>query len=292
MKLTTEFLNEQNTIIFSASDLNQRREFFDVLLDLASRDLSAAHSLFKTNAARLIVYLARREVTDKLGAFSVYKPFDTVTLSGRGLHGKKHWISNLEQASYGIFQVQQSDDIQLCYVDLTHTSGICRDFDFLRAPGLADTCTGDVTFTQYPAEVLMSKSDAKYFISNNFNSLCFIVNYFGAVYGLLDRVKYADAAKFKCILRTLSEALKQEIDHSSFTLHSSDQFWHTRNSLYLSIKELLVSVCQYIIANQAGNFYNQNTFQGRHFYDCLVYSGHNGPISRNLITMYTESQDL
>lgn len=292
MKLTTDFLNDQNTIVFADSDLVKRREFFDTLSDIASQDLSLAHSVFKTNAAKLIVYLAQRTVTDQLGAFSVCKPFDTVEFSEGMLNGKKHWVSNLEQATYGIFQVKCDNNIQLCYVNLVNSPGLGRDFNFLRAPGLADTCTGDVTFNNHPVDILFAKTDPRYFVSNNFNSLCFIVNYIGATQGLLNNIEYKNSANFRATLKTLKTALQQEIDHASFTLQSSDSFWHTRNSLYLSVKELLVSVCQYIIFHEAGNFYNQNATQGRHFYDCLVYSGHNGPVSRNLTTMYTESQDL
>lgn len=292
MKLTVDLLNSENTIAFASSDLNERQKYFSMLEHQASEDLALAHSLFKVSAARLILDLVGRDTKqDQIGSFSVYKPFDTVTLNCGSLSGTKHWITNLPSASYGIYQVKTVAGIQLCYVELDNEN-VTKDFSFLNAPGLADTCTGNAIFDRHSTEVLFPKTDPRYFISNNFNSLCFIVNYFGAIQSLLQYVSYEKSAGIRATLKNLQHVLEKEINDSSFATVSTDAFWHRRNALYLSIKELLVTLVQFVIANYAGNFYNLNSPAGQNFYNCLVYSGHDGPISRSKEKMFTCPQDI
>lgn len=290
MKLTLDNLTTNTTIVWPSSTLAERQRFFSTLESTASEDLSLAHSLFKVNGARAILSLAGQSIPETIGSFSVYKPFDTVALTGDRLAGTKHWITNLAQAEYGVYQIKHDADILLCHVSLS--DAVSKTFNFLNAPGLADTCTGDATFDDCPVDVLFAKSDPRYFVSNNFNSLCFTVNYIGAVNGLVGMMLYQNSALFRARLKSLQECFDHEIAYTSFVNQSSDTFWHQRNALYLTAKQLLVDVCQHIVANCAGNFYNLNSAPGRHFYDCLIYSGHNGPISRNLATMFTEPQDL
>lgn len=292
MKLTTDLLNSENTIAFASSDLPTRKHYFSSLQQQASEDLSLAHSLFKVSAARLILELASRDIRGgEIGSFSVYKSFDTLTLKNNLLTGKKHWITNLSSASYGIYQSLTQTGVQLCYVDL-NAGPVVKDFSFLSTPGLLDTCTGDAIFENHPTEVLFNKTDPRYFISNNFNSLCFIVNYLGAARRLLDCIAYGQLTSQRATFKMLQQALDHEISVASFVAVSTDAFWHQRNALYISIKELLVGLIQYIVSNSAGNFYNLNSPEGQHFYNCLVYSGHDGPISRSKEKLYTFPQDL
>jgi len=291
MKLSVNFLQDNNILQqpFVNSNGTQRFEFFKALMDLASNDLSLAHATFKTSAARTILCLADHKKSADLfvAGFSVPKSFDTTVVSNNTVSGRKHWITNLAQSEFGILQFNENNVIKLYYVNLDDSSSCKYDFNFLKAPGLEDTCTGDVTFTDHPVEYLFDKTDSRYFTSSNHNSLGFIANYLGAVHGLF---RYFDNSQLKAKYRSLLDQFTYEIKISD-TATASDNFWHTRNALYLNVKQLMVDTCSFIVSSIAGNFYNLNSVQGQHFYDCLLYSGHNGPIARSYNELYTEFQD-
>jgi len=304
MKLSIDFLksNPLLTTKFVSTSLSDRREFFQQLKSVASNDLSLAHSVFKVSAARTVMCLSSQSefqlLSDKdfIAAFSVYKSFDTAQVnSDYTAVGKKHWITNLSLADFAIVQlINESNTIGLYYVDLgisSDNSSVCRDFSFLNAPGLSDTCTGDVDFDNHPVTLIFNKSDSRYFVSNNHNNLCFIANYLGGANGLLACLDKDANFLFKSTLKNLTSLLDKEIDTTSDKTIASDSFWHTRNALYIDSKKLLGEICKYIVSNCAGNFYNLNSQQGQHFYDCLIYSGHDGPVSRSRQRLYTESQD-
>ena len=305
MKLSLDFLkaNPSLTIKFVSSTADDRREFFKHLKSLASDDLSLSHSVFKISAARTVMSLTNKSdfqlTGDKefMGAFSVHKSFDTVRANSNNhtAVGKKHWITNLCQAEFAIVQLaNEFNEVGLYYVNLDKTSenfSFSRDFSFLNAPGLADTCTGDIDFVNHPVKLIFNKTDSKYFVSNNHNNLCFITNYLGGANGLLSYLDRDANFLFKSTLKNLNSILDKEIDVAGNITVANDAFWHTRNALYIDSKKLLGDICKHIITNCAGNFYNLNSPQGRHFYECLVYSGHDGPVSRSYQNLYTESQD-
>ena len=295
MKLSVDLLERTPVFCspFVSSTVEQKYKFFHELKKLATQDLSLAHSVFKVSSCRTILSLSDHKKFQELatqtfvGGFSVHKPFDTAQVVDNLATGRKHWISNLEQAEFVIVQLQHNAEVKLFYADLSGET-YHKDFSFLNTPGLKDTCTGDLEFDNHPVELIFSKADPRYFVSNNHNSLCFITNYLGAVGGLLE---YVDIAEFKAQLRNLSTLIDYEIKTTSGSTVSSENFWHSRNALYLDSKNLLVATCQRIIRDHAGEFYNLNSLQGQHFFNCLMFSGHNGPISRSYQQLFTESQD-
>lgn len=295
MKLSVDLLEREPVFSspFVSSTAEQKYKFFHSLKTLAGQDLSLAHSVFKVSSCRTILTLSDNKKFQELatqtfvGGFSVHKPFDTAKVIDNLASGRKHWISNLEQAEFVIVQMQHAGEVKLFYVKLSGET-YSKDFSFLNTPGMKDTCTGDLEFNNHPVVLLFSKTDPRYFISNNHNSLCFITNYLGAVTGLL---QYIDALDLKSQLRNLSMLLDYEIDFSGAAITSSQEFWHSRNALYLESKNLLVATCQRIVRDHAGEFYNLNSCQGQHFFDCLMFSGHNGPVARSYQQLFTESQD-
>lgn len=301
MQLSKEFLdnNPALTINFVDAPVQEKLNFFSTLRTLAADDLSLAHSVFKISSCRTILNLSQSNKlkdltrTQFLGGFSVHKPFDTVHLvNDNCISGTKHWITNLQQAEFVVIQVNHNDTVGLYYVDLlTNSSTFTKDFSFLKTPGLADTCTGDLIFNQCPVEFIFNKQDPCYFLSNNHNTLCFITNYLGGIQGLLSQINHPSTAKFKATYRVLNDQLVDEISSTYNIDCNKDTFWHSRNALYLSSKQLMVDLCSFVIEHCAGNFYNLNSPQGQHFFDCLIYSGHNGPISRSVQQLFTEPQD-
>ena len=135
------------------------------------------------------------------------------------------------------------------FIDLAESTGVTRDFSFFKNPGMADTQTGDATFVEYACQLLFDKSDSRYFISNNHNSLCFVANYLGATKGLLDYLDRDQTRKFKSQHKNLSSLLTAEITNTSSETVSSDVFWHQRNALYLDSKNLLAELCCFIVKN-------------------------------------------
>lgn len=299
MKLSADFLHSNPilTTKFVGSSVDQRRQFFSSLRELAEKDLALAHSTFKVSAARTVLSIsdnvALNELADKiiLSGFSVYKLFDTVSASNEIITGTKHWITNLDQADFGIVQCLHNNEITLYHVDLKPATTFNKVFSHLNTPGLMDTCTGDIRFDQHPATLIFKKTDARYFISNNHNSLCFISNHIGAINGLLRYFDKESKNVFAARYKNVATLLNYEITHTSTATTSSDTFWHSRNALYLECKQLLSDVCQYIINNCAGSFYSLATAQGQNFYNSLIYSGHNGPVARLRNQLYTEPQD-
>lgn len=303
MKLSVEFLksNPILTTAFVHASVGDRQIFFQQLKSLASKDLSLAHSTFKISSCRTILLLSEQEKyqtlanTNFLGGFSVHKPFDSACVNSNNcVVGTKHWITNLDQAEFGIIQLKDTtNEIKLFFVDLLPTQNgmsFTKNFSFFSNPGLNDTCTGDIDFNFHPVELIFSKSDARYFVSNNHNSLCFITNYLGGIEGLLDMLDHSASSVFRSTYKNLCNLLDKEVAISRDVLNN-DNFWHSRNALYLDSKNLMVEICKHIVSNCAGNFYNLNSSQGQHFFNCLVYSGHNGPVTRSYQQLFTEPQD-
>lgn len=302
MKLTIQFL-QSNPILttrFVDSTVTDKQVFFQQLKSVASADLALAHSVFKVSACRTVLSLSKADLLQKLtrrdfiSGFSVQKSFDTVYVnSDRAAVGKKHWISNLSQAEFIIMQApDQTGDVALFFTNLKDLGdfSFTKDFSFLTTPGMVDTCTGDVDFNFHPVIPIFSKRDQRYFVSNNHNSLCFITNYLGGVEGLLQLLSTIPA-EFRSRHKILLGLLDHELSSTSGQTTSSDAFWHARNALYLESKRLMVELCQYIIEHSAAEFYNLESQHGRHFFDCLIFSGHNGPLSRSYQELHTQSYD-
>lgn len=291
MKLTSEFLKQNLTLTndFVKSDITQRLEFFTELLDVAAIDLALAHSVFKVSSCRTILSLVGKQYAypTQIGAFSVHKKYDTITLTNNTVSGKKHWITNLAQAELAVMQVHDGNKLQLCLADLTTAN---KEFLFFSSIGMMDSETGDASFESTNVEVLFSRDDPRYFVSNNHNNLCFITNYLGVSKGLL---KYLTppALELKSRYVSLKSLLEHHIVNTSQTTTSSDQFWHLRNSLYLESKQLLVDICSYIIANTSGTFYQANTVASQQFLNALIYAGHNGAVNNHRKILFIEPQD-
>jgi hypothetical protein len=286
--LIPEFLltNHKLTDNFVTSSPESRGLFFSELLSLAGTDLALAHSVFKTSACRTVLTVSNLNdmSADTIGAFSVHKPYDTVKIVNNKLYGKKHWVTNATNASVAIVQIMHEGNIVLCKTTLPPDRT-----QFLVSPGMMNSNTFDVTFDGESADVLFAKTSEQYFIPSKHNTLCFVTNHLGAVNGLLAYMPKASDFEFR--LRDLSTILVNDVSTNDTHIKSSDEFWHKRNKLYLESKLLLVNTLQCIIENNAGAFYGVNTLQGQHFFNCLTYSGHNGPVQNNYKQLVTEPQD-
>lgn len=285
MKINSEFLTNHKELThdFNTSSTHTREAFLKSLMNIASTDLALAHSIFKTSAVRTVMSsLEKKMPKEFIGAFSVYKKFDTVELRGGKLYGKKHWISNADNANIAIIQVKTDKGIMLC-----KTSIPSGQEQFLVSPGMMDSSTYDVDFIGETAEPLFLKTDTQYFDTSKHNTLAFIANHLGAVSGLLPHMSNKSdlLSEHKNLLIVLHHCIKTNDEIPS------DAFWHQRNALYLQSKQLLVRTLQRIIEFDGGMFYSLNSRQGRHFFNCLTYSGHNGPMQANYLTTFTEPQD-
>lgn len=287
MKLSSEFLSNNPALTdnFVNSSQQSRELFFHELYKLASTELSLAHSVFKTSACRTVLTLANQNTmdADTVGAFGTHKQYDTVILQDGKLMGKKHWVTNATIATIATIQVQTNSGILLCKTTLPSIKEL-----FLHSPGMMDTETHDLVFENTDAIELYYKTDSKYFINSNHNNLCFISNYLGAASGLFE---YMKQTALSVEHKNLVQLLDREIAVGVFEQTSSDRFWHNRNALYLQSKHLLVRICQRIMEYETGPFYSLNSIQGKHFFNCLIYSKHNGPIINNYNHMFTEPQD-
>ena len=285
MKLTSDFLTSipDLTYRFVDSSPATRGLFFHALMNLAKSDLALAHAVFKSSAVRTVLDLAEDAIADDVvGSFSVYKNFDTAQLRDGSLYGKKHWVTNASISDIAILQVMTTEGIVLCKTTVPE-----QREQFLISPGMMDTATYDLVYNGEPATILFAKSEEKYQMVSNHNTLCFIANHLGAVKGLLEYMKNRQDLQAEHVnLTTVFDNRIRESDKIS-----NDAFWHKHNALYLNSKHLLVRTLQRIMEFEAGSFYNVNTQQGKYFFDCLTYSGHNGPIQRNYQQVFTESQD-
>ena len=288
MILTPEFLltNPKLTNNFVTRSSENHELFFHELLELASNDLAMAHSVFKTSACRTVLTVSgiNDMSVDTVGSFSVYKPYDTVKIVDGKLYGKKHWVTNATTSSIAIVQIMHNSNIVLCKTKLS--SDVTQ---FLVSPGMMDSNTFDVTFDGETAEVLFLKSSEQYFIPSKHNTLCFVAIHLGAITGLLKHMSKVSDFEFRH--RDLRDTLAQEVATDNIYITSSDEFWHRRNKLYLESKRLLINALQRIMEFDAGAFYSLNSAQGQHFFNCLTYSGHNGPVQNNYNQLFTEPQD-
>tara|TARA_R110000803_G_scaffold134904_1_gene201899 strand:+ start:2761 stop:3627 length:867 start_codon:yes stop_codon:yes gene_type:complete len=286
--LIPEFLlsNPKLTDNFVTGSPTSRGLFFSELLTLAGSNLALAHSVFKTSACRTVLTVADLNdmSADTIGSFSVHKPYDTVKIVNGKLYGNKHWITNATNASVAIVQIMHEGNIVLCKTTLPPDRT-----QFLVSPGMMNSNTFDVTFNGESADVLFTKTSEQYFIPSKHNTLCFVTNHLGAVTGLLPHMH--EVSDFEFRLRDLKTILLNDVSTTDTHIKSSDEFWHRRNKLYLESKQLLVNTLQRIIEYNAGAFYGLNNMQGQHFFNCLTYSGHNGPIQNNYKQLVTEPQD-
>lgn len=285
MNLTSDILvnNKILTYEFDSCSVESRKLFFYELMSLASHDLALAHSMFKTSAVRTVLSTVGEKLpTHCIGSFSVHKTFDTVTLNNNTLHGKKHWVTNASSAGVVIVQVMTDAGIMLCKTAIPD-----KKEQFLNSPGMMDADTYDLLFEGESAEPLFLKTDSKYVVVSKHNTLAFIANHLGAIRGLLANMsdKQDLFAQYKNMLSLFDQYI---LDSNNPAI---DDYWHKRNALYLQTKHLLVKTLQSIIENHAGAFYGVNSPQGKHFFNCLTYSGHNGPIQRNYQQIFTEPQD-
>lgn len=286
MKLNADFLTSipELTYRFVDGTPASRGMFFHALMDIASQDLPLAHSIFKTSAVRTVLDLVcERMSDDSIGAFSVYKPFDTVRLESGKLYGKKHWVTNATIADIAIVQVMTPAGIVLCKTTIPE-----QRTQFLNSPGMVDTETYDLIYDGETVTELFLKSDSKYSEVSRHNTLAFIANHIGAIDGLMEYMS-CDTADLLAEYKNLRVLFRE---YSMLgTVVIDDAFWHKHNALYLQSKHLLVRTLQRIMEFEAGPFYNVSSAQGKHFFDSLAYSGHNGPIQRNYQQVFTESQD-
>jgi hypothetical protein len=269
---------------YITADQHQCEQYFTSLLDIAEQDIPLAHCISKCTSVRNDLTLSRHTYhntiarTAFVGCQSVWKPFDTVTLTqDLKLVGKKHFVSNLPIGEYATLQISKGDTKWVVYVDLNTRADMEYTYNTITGPGMLETQTGEIEFVNKPIDetclIMEVRQDPRWDLRESHNHFFFTTNFFGASKGLFKLihkpVKFSyDIGYLDHLWQTVLQSIKTDV--------SSDKYWTLQNTAYIASKRLLSELVCEIISNWGGEFMGSSNPKGKYFYDALVFSCHRG----------------
>lgn len=251
--------------------------YFWDLKKLAGQDLSAAHVLQHTATADLTAKLGGINTVGP-GTHSALKPKDTVQLHNGTITGRKHWVSNIPNCGWGVFNVHEGNNRAVVFVEL-HNAKV----EMVPTMGMEATLTGHLEFNNTPAVRICSNQDPAYFPIMRQHSMSFITNHYGLTESLFaDLDQYTNLAGINCayekqkiqlelsVMKLLWEPTVKEIDKAT----GSDYYWHHNNTLYAFVKKCLVDTVQLTAELTGSGLYELDQAHHQRYRDALIYSSH------------------
>lgn len=275
--------------------LETNKDFFLKQLEVATHDLALAHSITKVGCARNTLKKSHNQKhrdlanTNFIAGHSIKKPSDTLNVSYEAgkyiLNGEKQWITNLDISNFCNIGLDLNGAVYNVYINLSNES-LEIDMTVLPGPGMLDSRTGKITFINYTLtdndilnKVAYDELSEKWAIccpQSGHNNLFFSTNMLGASMGLL---KHLADSTLHSRAHSLHDLWQLYIDN----LHNNEDvndFYNKRNNFYTQTKCLLVDTLNLIIQTQTGKFFDPRTDIGKLFYDSLIFSAHNGRLSK------------
>jgi hypothetical protein len=253
-------------------------QHLDSLVALAQKNLSQAHVLQHTFAAELI----RNEFQINAqgpGAYSVYKPGDSVTIDNNKLCGKKQWVSFLPHVSWMVLTVKHNQHEKVVFVWLDNT--VQRTM--VNTMGMEQTLTGHVEFDNSACQILCDVNDLDYFFIRRQQSLGFIANHFGLAVALFNDIdNFTNSKKIECSYQKsklklqldVMEIIWNQLPKQITDQHRSQYFWQQKNTAYAFAKKCLVEICQFVTEITGSGIYVCDTEFHQRYKDALIYSTH------------------
>ena len=308
-KNTLKILKPYFDINISA-EAHQKELWYHNLLVLAQHNLGVAHCLFHHWGARIQIMhsftstnnqdFQLGQFDEQIGCISNAKSADNTKLeiinNTATITGNKHWVSNLEQADFGVFSVSYQDHEAVVLYDFTDN---LHNIKMHNTPiGMEIARAGSVIDNHYkvPAGYILGyrhvDTNNKFSSISNLIDYAFTTNYLGVITALFKDLKeWATESNIdiQSQLRPLEldiATLKLIWDCNLNTIHETtftDYFWHKRNTQYTQSKKTLLLLIDLIL--KAGNprwLDRDSTGAGQRFRDALVFSSHMKTLYNNL----------
>lgn len=290
---------------FTVADTKSHYLWFHNLFQLAQVSLGLAHCIHHNQTARLAVSRAfdsppnffLRPYTELIGCYCGYKTTDTIKLDNNNITGTKHWISLVDQADFGVFRINNSNNqLQYVLVDFKQITYSIDTNNYIPL-GMEIARPGSFTVDNQSVPehyVLMSQEDPKSFALSNFHDYCFITNYLGCATALFNDIKNSHDSKnyhnsefdrLKLQLSTLHLLWKKNLE-SVTTIESSDEFWHQRNTQYAQGKALIIDLVRYILITGSSYHLDLSSAYSQRFRDALMLSTHMKSLSDNIQNLH------
>lgn len=281
--------------------------WFQNLFVLAQHNLSIAHCVQHNHYPRLHIEVKFKDqpypdfydprYENQIGCFSNFKSADTMRLDGTTVSGTKHWISLVDQASFGIFRVPVDDTEAYVLIDFASVQPKI-DMSYSTPIGMQIARPGSITIDNYtlPKDCILGyrkyhENSPEFFHITNMSDYCFITNYVGLVVALYkDLETYVQNNKinieynFKRLgLRISSLVMSWQDNLSSTDIRvPTDEFWHRRNTLYTLGKDVLLDLIGLILQIGDSRWVDSVNPNNQRFRDALTFSSHMKPLYKNL----------
>lgn len=285
-----------------------RYQWFHNLFVLAQHNLSIAHCVQHNHYPRMVIETKFKNQSypdfydpayeNQIGCFSNYKSADAMCLDGTIVSGTKHWISLVDQASFGIFRIPVDDTECLVLIDF-EVAKPKIDLDYITPIGMQIARPGSITIDKLclpPDYILEYKNyhgnSIEFFHLANLSDYCFITNYVGLIVALFKDIQdYVQNNKINIDYNVSRLGLRisslfmswQHNLCSTDNLVPSDNFWHERNTQYVSSKDILLDLISLILQIGDSRWMDSKSPKNQRFRDALTFSSHMKPLYKNLL---------
>lgn len=286
---------------------DQRQQWFYNLLKLAQQSLGIAHCIQHNQIPRTMMQSCfpsgnwpgnlSTAFESIIGCYSSSKSVDKLSIVGQTLNGTKHWISNLEQADYGIFRVSANGSDTFVLIDF-NSMPHSKDMSWMTPIGIEIARPGSFTVADLhlPEEYILG---SKSFYENHplwspiiaMHDYAFITNYLGLIVSLhqefgeyLDsqnRNKDYEFERLGASIAGLKMLWKDNL-LSVDTVETNDQFWHRRNTQYTMSKDIVCQLITLILQQGDSRWLDAHSSQSQRMRDALTFCSHMKPLAVNL----------
>jgi len=297
-----------------SAPFQEKKQWFKNLLFMSQHEVGLSHSIQHNQACRSIISLTENDVlkdkilnapfSENIGAFSVVKPSDDIEFNNDDctIRGSKRWLTNIETATYVIFNTKEhaSSDVKYVYLDLEEIQHTI-DADYPNMTGMRIAMPGDITIPRQTISrswMLGEKGHySKFFHEEVIHQQCFFTNLVGISIALYKLVKH-----YSKVDNTMSglNLQKIEIDVSALIMLweerindlkeiddlRNDEFWHKQRTLYLFGKKTLRSILKQSIEFGIQFHCESDSIRSKCFRDAMTFSSHMAKLHSTDVHLY------
>ena len=253
-------------------------DFFINLKSIAQQDLSNAH-VHQHRAGALSVASAAGITVDGPGAYSVWKPADTLIFENGYVSGRKHWISDAPNVKWAVLNAKhlKQDIMVLVEIDPIYV-------ELIPMQGMEKTYTAHINFNKIPAHYIYNKSSMpeQYFESLKIIEIGFFTNHVGLAEALFQDIdKFTsrlhcdynkDQAKLE--LEILNLLWKNRISELQLGHKINHEYWKNSTILYAYAKKVLLNITKLTLEFTGSGIYQTDMSGHQRYQDALVYCSH------------------
>jgi hypothetical protein len=255
-------------------------DFFVNLKSIAQQDLSKAH-VHQHRAGAAAVALAAGVSVDGPGAYSVWKPSDTLIYENGYVSGKKYWISDAPNVKWAVLNAkhQTQDVMVLVEIDPAHV-------ELVSVQGMEMTHTAHANFDQIPAHYIYNKMliPEKFFESLKIISLGFFTNHLGLAEALFQDIdNFTNDVGMSCNynkdqikleLEILNILWKNKISELHLDHKVNHDHWKDHAILYAYAKKVLLDTTKLTLEFTGSGLYQAGAPAHQRYQDALIYCSH------------------